>query len=217
MHTLGQIFRETRKSQNLTPILAAEATRIKPQTLDWMEADLWAKMPAPIYARGFIKIYAEFLGLAPDPMIEAYTRWTQSNHKQPPFIGEAELEAAPIPSPAPVPVAPPPPPPPPRSPSIPRPHPTVSPGPELAGLGWLLKYIPLGLVMILAVVLLFSGLKRWGRFPSARSVASPSTPSVSSPGHSTAIGDSSASTPRSGSTGLVLAEDPPATYFDAPH
>jgi hypothetical protein len=240
MRTLGQIFRETRETKGITAIQAAEITRIKPQMLDHMEADLWAKIPAPIYARGFIKIYAECLDLAPEPLIEAYTRWTHTERKRPPFIGEAEPEPAPSvlapvipalrpPEPKhpfrPVKASPPPPaeekqpvlapvapvpPAPPRPSSVPRPAFIPSRGNVFAGMGRYLKYIPIGLVMILAVVLLFSALKRWGRLsghsdPSV-SVAAGVRASSSSGSHETTSGG--------GSSGLKLAEDPPDTYLN---
>ena len=281
MRTLGQIFRETRESKGITASQAAEATRIKPQMLDRMEADIWEKMPAPIYARGFIKIYAENLGLAPEPMIEAYTRWTRSDHKRPPSIEEAGIAPSPavvppreipvsrppepkrppqpekslalpgfedkqaavapivspprprptlvspipepkrtpqietVPAPAPVeekqpelaPVAPPPRP---RPSSVPRPAFIPSTRSVFAGMGRFLKYIPIGLVMILAVVLLFSGLKRWGRLSGGSVTSTPGTTAV----RSTAASGTQGSTSGNGSSGLVLAEDPPATYFD---
>ncbi len=108
MRTLGQIFRHAREAKGLSASQAAEGTRIKPQTLDWMEADQWGRMPAPLYARGFIKIYAEWLELEPAPLIEAYTRWTKSPRQGPPAVGSSGevAPAAPAPVPAVEPVRP---------------------------------------------------------------------------------------------------------------
>ena len=254
MRTLGHVFRETRESKGMTTSQSAEGTRIKPKTLDWMEDDCWDKMPAPLYARGFIKIYAEFLDLKPEPLIDAYTRWTRSDHKRPPCLDDdgglpvavpvprpeisvsrlAEVKPpvapppvkvaavsppeevrpvlAPVPPPAPIAPSPTPIPPPPRSAPVSRPSSASSAGFDFSGMGGLFKYIPIGLGLILVLVLLFSGLKRWGRIPGT-ATASMST-SISSQSPSTAIGDSSAAPAGGGSTGLVLAEDPPATYFD---
>jgi hypothetical protein len=78
-------------------------------------------------------------------------------------------------------------------------------------MGRFLKYIPIGLVMILAVVLLFSGLKRWGRFSGGSPPSTPVTTVVRSTASSSGTQGSSSG---SGSSGLILAEDPPATYFD---
>jgi hypothetical protein len=241
MRTLGQIFRETREAKGLSAAQAAEATRIKPQMLDRMEADVWAQMPAPIYARGFIKIYAECLGLTPEPMIEAYSRWSQSDHRRPPFIGEAEPEASPsvpiqaipaprTPEPAPLPRRPvipsvPPPedkppaqaqaaptPRPPSRPSSSSPRPAFLPsGSVFAGMGRFLKYIPIGLAMVLAIVLLFSALKRWGRFSGHSTPTAPIPAEVRPP---VSTGGTPVSPSGVGSSGLVLAEEPPPTYFD---
>lgn len=235
MRTLGQIFRETRESKGLTASQSAEATRIIPQMLNRMEADLWDRMPAPIYARGFIKMYAELLALPPEPLIEAYNRWARTDRKQPPFIDEGgnEREADPVPEsplprieelpvaapPAPVavqrpveiprPVAEAPAPPPPR----PRPRPALTPlnRPALAGMGQLLKYLPIGLVMVLALVLVFSAMKRWGHFsrsptPDTPDNAEAQANSSTHPAVAPAFGEEA--------SGLRLAENPPATYFD---
>ena len=37
-----------------------------------MEADNFSVMPAPTYAKGFIRLYAEYLGLDPAPLVQEY-------------------------------------------------------------------------------------------------------------------------------------------------
>jgi len=80
-------------------------------------------------------------------------------------------------------------------------------------MGRYLKYIPIGLVMILAIVLLFSGLKRWGRFSGGSASSTP----VSTPARSSVSSGTQGSTSGNGSSGLILAEDPPPTYFNDTH
>jgi len=72
METLGQKLRAAREKKRLTLSKAAAATRIKIQNLEMMEADDFSKMPAPTYAKGFIRIYANFLGLDPAPLVQEY-------------------------------------------------------------------------------------------------------------------------------------------------
>lgn len=72
MQTIGQIFREAREQQGRTVLEAAAATRIKPTQISEMERDDFHSIVAPIYGRGFIKIYAEFLGLDPAPLLQRY-------------------------------------------------------------------------------------------------------------------------------------------------
>lgn len=71
---MGQVFKAARERKRISLSTAAARTRIKIQHLEAMERDDFSKMPAPAYARGFIRMYAEFLGLDAGPLIEEYTR-----------------------------------------------------------------------------------------------------------------------------------------------
>lgn len=72
MQTMGQRFKAAREKKRVSLSQAALKTRIKIQHLEAMERDDFSKMPAPIYARGFIRNYCEFLGLDPAPMLLEY-------------------------------------------------------------------------------------------------------------------------------------------------
>jgi cytoskeletal protein RodZ len=50
-----------------------EATRIRRGFLEALEEERFADLPAPIYARGFIRTYSSFLGLDPQPLLQRYT------------------------------------------------------------------------------------------------------------------------------------------------
>lgn len=69
---LGQRLRAARQAKGLSLAEAAEGTRIKSQVLEDLENEDFSRMPAVVYAKGFLKIYAEFLGLEPGPLIEEY-------------------------------------------------------------------------------------------------------------------------------------------------
>jgi cytoskeletal protein RodZ len=51
----------------------AEATRIKVQIVEAIEQDDFSRIPAPTYAKGFIKLIAEQVGEDPAPLLQAYT------------------------------------------------------------------------------------------------------------------------------------------------
>jgi cytoskeleton protein RodZ len=51
-----------------------EATKIRAKFLAAMEEDRWEELPAPVYARGFISIYARFLGLDDQALLDQYGR-----------------------------------------------------------------------------------------------------------------------------------------------
>ena len=61
--TLGQKLKQAREEQRLTLEKASEATRIRAPYLQALEADDLSAMPAPVQARGFLRNYAEYLGL----------------------------------------------------------------------------------------------------------------------------------------------------------
>lgn len=162
MDTLGQILKSTRERKRISLSQAAVKTRIKLQHLEMMERDDFSKMPAPAYAKGFLRMYADFLGLDAAPLVQEYVQ----KHLR------REAGSAP-PPPAPPPVReqgrpPPPPPPGQAAPAEVEPQPasgTPSPRSVLTGL---LKPVPLHkiwpVVLVLLVVwLLATGLSRCGR------------------------------------------------------
>jgi transcriptional regulator with XRE-family HTH domain len=71
--TLGDILRAARERKGLSPSEAAEGTRLKVQHIEDLERNDFRRIPAPVYCKGFIKLYAEFLGLDPAPLIREYT------------------------------------------------------------------------------------------------------------------------------------------------
>ncbi|HNR93405.1 MAG TPA: helix-turn-helix domain-containing protein [Kiritimatiellia bacterium] len=72
MPRIGQIFRESREKKGVTASQAAQATRMKVQTVQHLENNDFGKIAAPAYVKGFIRLYAEYLGLDPAPLIREY-------------------------------------------------------------------------------------------------------------------------------------------------
>lgn len=70
----GKRLREAREAQGRTLSESAKATRIGVQQLEGIENDNYDRIPAPIYVKGFIKNYAQHLGLDPEPLLEAAER-----------------------------------------------------------------------------------------------------------------------------------------------
>jgi hypothetical protein len=63
MTDLGSQLRVAREAQGLTLEQAFKATRIKPSFLEAIEANQFQALPGPVQARGFVRSYANFLGL----------------------------------------------------------------------------------------------------------------------------------------------------------
>ncbi len=70
MPNLGQTLQEARQRKKVTASQAAAATRMKVQCIEALEHGDFSRMAAPMYARGFIRMYAEYLGLEPAPLIQ---------------------------------------------------------------------------------------------------------------------------------------------------
>ena len=61
--TIGQKLKQAREAQRLTLEKASAGTRIRAPYLQALETDDLSAMPAPVQARGFLRNYAEYLGL----------------------------------------------------------------------------------------------------------------------------------------------------------
>ena len=70
--TPGAALRMAREKRRLSIADVVEATRIKPHIIAALESDDYSVIPAPLYGKGFIKLYAEHVGLDPVPLINHY-------------------------------------------------------------------------------------------------------------------------------------------------
>lgn len=70
--TLGSLLRRARQDKRVALEVAAKDTRIHATTLKALEEDARGELPAEVFTRGFIKIYAQYLGLNPDEMLGLY-------------------------------------------------------------------------------------------------------------------------------------------------
>lgn len=72
MATLGQQLKAAREAKGVSEHDAGTATKILTKIIVAMEADDFSVMAAPTYAKGFIRLYAEYLGLDPEPLVDEY-------------------------------------------------------------------------------------------------------------------------------------------------
>ncbi len=70
--SIGQILRRGREGKGATSSEVAAVTRIKVQIVDAMELDDFSGIAAPAYAKGFIRMYAQYLEIDPVPLVEEY-------------------------------------------------------------------------------------------------------------------------------------------------
>lgn len=71
MESIGQTLRKSREAKRMTVAEVAQAAKAKVRYIEAIEKDDLSVFPAPIYAQGFIRLYAECVGLDPQPLIQA--------------------------------------------------------------------------------------------------------------------------------------------------
>ena len=72
MFEIGATLREARLRQNLDFPELEERTKIRPKYLRALEDERFDILPAPTYVRGFLRSYAESLGLDGQPFVDEY-------------------------------------------------------------------------------------------------------------------------------------------------
>lgn len=72
MKTLGETFKVRRKEMNITLKEAENATSVRASYLNAIEEGDVSKLISPVYAQGFVKQYASFLGMDSDKVARDY-------------------------------------------------------------------------------------------------------------------------------------------------
>jgi len=72
--SLGRLLKKSREERNIELEEAFKATRIRRQILEALENERWDQLPSAIFVKGFLKTYADFLGLDKKTVLELYER-----------------------------------------------------------------------------------------------------------------------------------------------
>src|SRR5262245_30282168 len=72
--SLGPYLRALRESRGGSIEEMARATRIGGSRLQALEREQFSELPAPVFIKGFIRAYCEFLGAKPDEALARYQR-----------------------------------------------------------------------------------------------------------------------------------------------
>lgn len=199
MESIGQTLKSARERKRASLSYVAAQTRIKLQYLELMERDEFARMPAPAYAKGFLRMYADFLGLNAPLLVQQYldVHVGQRTPRMSSTFSVPERPAAPVttrtprrepapsaaprvePQPAPALIAA-------------EPEPAAPPNPRAPRKPWLVfkrqdfnrlkkaladwpwRLIVSVVAVVVAVVMLANGLARWVRRAESAPAASPS-------------------------------------------
>lgn len=70
----GQALRQARTDLRLNPEDVANQLHLAPRQILALEADDYEHLPQATYVRGYLRSYALFLGLSPEPILDAYNR-----------------------------------------------------------------------------------------------------------------------------------------------
>lgn len=95
--SIGETLKKAREDKGLTDMEVAEATHMMVQMVREIEADDFHRFAAPIYGKGFIKLFAKAVGLDPVPLVSQFI----AEQKQPPRAPGARTPAPPPPPPEP--------------------------------------------------------------------------------------------------------------------
>ena len=101
MIEFGKTLRTAREAKGLTPGQIAERTHMMIQVVEGLENENFSKIVAPIYGRGFVKLYCEVVGLEPKPLVDAFMEIYSGRGTSAAKSAPAPA-AAPAPKPAPV-------------------------------------------------------------------------------------------------------------------
>jgi transcriptional regulator with XRE-family HTH domain len=81
---LGQTLRKARQEKKLTASEVAAGTRMKVQMVEALEREDFSQVAATIYGKGFIRMYADYVRLDPEPLIREYMeRFVEPSHDAP--------------------------------------------------------------------------------------------------------------------------------------
>ena len=69
--SIGQQLRQTRQERDISLEQAARGTHIRLHYLQAIEAGDFSRLPSPVQARGFLRAYAGYLGLDPEPLLNS--------------------------------------------------------------------------------------------------------------------------------------------------
>jgi curved DNA-binding protein CbpA len=80
----GKTLRQIRERMGIDLETVAQETRINMKTLEWIEGEDMEKLPPLVYLKGFLKGYAQSLGLDPLKVVEEYLLFLEEQRKKPP-------------------------------------------------------------------------------------------------------------------------------------
>jgi len=75
---IGEVLKRTRTRHKIDIRTVEEQTKIRTKYLRALENEEWDVLPGPAYAKGFLRTYAQFLGLDGDALVDEYRRTVEA-------------------------------------------------------------------------------------------------------------------------------------------
>src|SRR6201987_3543150 len=88
MFDIGGSLREARLKRGLTPADVQKAIRIRDRYLQALEEERWELLPGDAYVKGFLRTYADYLGLDGNLYVEEYNSRHAHPDDQPQLVPE---------------------------------------------------------------------------------------------------------------------------------
>jgi len=86
--SLGSLLRKSREERHIDLDEAASVTRIRRHYLEALENEEWSKLPSQVFIKGFLRSYAEFLGLDEEMVRNCYMRTSPFQKYEPHVLKE---------------------------------------------------------------------------------------------------------------------------------
>jgi len=78
----GKTLKQIRERMGVELQAISKETKINLRVLEWIEEEALEKLPALVYLKGFLKGYAQSLGLDPQKVVEEYLRLIEESKKK---------------------------------------------------------------------------------------------------------------------------------------
>src|SRR5436189_252883 len=83
MAGVGEALRKARAKRGIELSEVERVTKIREKFLQAMEEDRWEALPGPSYVRGFLSIYAQYLGLDEGALLDEYGSTAEGDRPEP--------------------------------------------------------------------------------------------------------------------------------------
>ncbi len=97
MSSFGETLRTAREAKGLSCSQVAAQTHMLVQIVEEMEREDFHRIPAPIYGRGFVRLFADCVGLDPVPLVREFMDIYEG--RRTPAVSVREVPVAPVPPP----------------------------------------------------------------------------------------------------------------------